>query len=593
MSPAAGKDAPLRVPPKCSRCQVNRVAWTKPRVDVCYDCLPGGPFTPPPCLMCGVTANYFSQGLCERCHPRSPEKVGACKGCLAWGVYPQHNWMCWSCRWWRQHYPWGVCDYCHRESSIGDQGACRLCVEQARMLQEPGRALDLAGANKHGQQLFFANTHFQRPKTRRLAPAHGWKTPGGWGRPGPPPKKLLLSDWVQPVLIDVPPDPELVRQKALIENSELTRYCSAIVREHAERFGWSVRQRNDVIRSLRLLQTLRDSPTAKIRASEVLQLPRYDGNIVSTLDVLDAAGLLIEDRTRSIEVYFTTKTEALPPVMHEQLEIWMKIMVDGATTAPRQRSRDPLTVRIHVRAIAPAVTAWAEAGHQSLAEITSAQVRAALPASGSQRALMERGLRSLFTTLKARKLIFANPMRGLKSTTLNATVPMPLDTALIREKLTSPNPAIALAVALVAFHALTAKQVSELLLTDIADGRLTLDGRSIPLAEPVRARLARWLEHRNQTWPNSRNPHLLVHQRSSPRLLAASRNFPWKQAGIRPQVLREDRILAEVHATGGDARRISDLFGIRIESTNRYIDTLEHPGFATKGRDVPGTSTTS
>lgn len=77
------------------------------------------------------------------------------------------------------------------------------------MLQELGRALDLAGANKHGQQLFFANMRFQRSRTRRLKPANGWKTPGGWGRPGPPPKKLALTEWVQPVLIDGAPDPEL------------------------------------------------------------------------------------------------------------------------------------------------------------------------------------------------------------------------------------------------------------------------------------------------------------------------------------------------------------------------------------------------
>lgn len=340
VSPAAGKDAALRVPPLCNKCQSKRVAWSKPRVDFCYDCLPGGPFTPPPCSRCATTTDYFSQGLCQRCHPRSPERVGSCKDCLAWGVFPQHNFLCWTCRWWRQHYPRGVCDYCGRDTTVGDQGACRLCLEQARMLQEPGRALDLAGANKHGQQLFFANMIFQRPKTRRLKPANGWKTPGGWGRPGPPPKKVILTEWVQPVLIDVPPDPEMLRQKALIENSELTRYCAVIVNEHAETFGWSVRQRNDVIRSLRLLQTLRDSPTAKIRATDVLQLPRYDGNIVSTIDVLAAADLLIEDRPRPIEVYFTKKAAGLPPIMREQLEVWMRILLDGATTAP---GNDPAT----------------------------------------------------------------------------------------------------------------------------------------------------------------------------------------------------------------------------------------------------------
>jgi hypothetical protein len=60
-------------------------------------------------------------------------------------------------------------------------------------------------------------------------------------------------------------------------------------------------------------------------------------------------------------------------------------------------------------------------------------------------------------------------------------------------------------VALVAFHALIGKQVRELQLTDISDGRLFLGGRDIPLAAPVRTRLAAWLDYRHLTWPNSAN----------------------------------------------------------------------------------------
>lgn len=130
--------------------------------------------------------------------------------------------------------------------------------------------------------------------------------------------------------------------------------------------------------------------------------------------------------------------------------------------------------------------------------------------------------------LKARKLAFQNPTRGMTFTQVNGNIPMPFGTVLIREKLNSPHPVIALAVALVAFHALTAKQVSELLLTDIVDGRLNLAGRSIPLAAPVRERLARWLDYRQDRWPNSQNPHLIIHQRSAPRLMAANRTYPWQ-----------------------------------------------------------------
>src|SRR3546814_8836107 len=53
----------------------------------------------------------------------------------------------------------------------------------------------------------------------------------------------------QLTLFDMHPDPEVLRQRLLVEDSELTRYCAAIVADHARRYGWSVRQRNAVIQS--------------------------------------------------------------------------------------------------------------------------------------------------------------------------------------------------------------------------------------------------------------------------------------------------------------------------------------------------------
>ena len=139
------------------------------------------------------------------------------------------------------------------------------------------------------------------------------------------------------------------------------------------------------------------------------------------------------------------------------------------------------------------VQAWAETGRRSFAEITKADILtalAALPTDTSHRHFAENGLKSLFKILKGRRLVFANPMRGIDLTPVATNIPLPLDTALIRAELDSPNPAVALAVALVAFHGLTAKQVRELQLTDIVDGRLQLEGRDIPLGAPVRTRLS-------------------------------------------------------------------------------------------------------
>jgi hypothetical protein len=574
----------------CSRCQTNRAAWTYPRVDFCYDCLPGGPFSPPPCRRCGATRNYFSQGLCSICHPGSPQHPGACKGCLAWGVYRRYNWTCWPCRWWRTHFPEGICDYCGRTARLGERRACRLCLEHARMHQEPGRAPDLNLA-KHGQQLFLANMLFQRPKTRRLQPTprqlrEPWRSKYKNRLPFEPGTGFDEQAGLQLTLFNIAADPEAVRQRVLIEDSELTRYCASIVNEHAKQFGWSVRQRNDVIRSLRLLQTLRSTPQAKIRASDVLQLPRYSGNITSTIDVLAAADLLIDDRPSRVEHYFASKTSDLPPVMRRQLEVWLEVLTQGATRAPRQRARDPQTVQLHITGIAPIIAAWAKAGHQSLAEITPAQILEALPAERGRRYLAHNGFRSLFKTLKARKLIFANPMRAVPSTNPAINIPLPLDVALIRERLNSPEPVIALSVALISFHALTKLQLRQLRVTDISDGRLRLGDRSIPLAAPVRTRLAAWLDYRARTWPNTANPYLIINRRTAPRLTPIGGTYPWQQAKLSPQLLREDRILSEIHATGGDARRICDLFGLSITGATRYLGALEHPGLNIEGDRV-------
>lgn len=143
-------------PPKCFACQTAPVAWTKPRVDFCYRCLPGGPFAAPPCRRC-ESGRYFNNGLCDACHERGPRHLGSCEGCLAWGVYREYRWRCWNCRWWKRFYVAGDCRYCGRHTTISELRACRLCWEQARRQQTPGRAVDLAGANRFGQQLSFAN----------------------------------------------------------------------------------------------------------------------------------------------------------------------------------------------------------------------------------------------------------------------------------------------------------------------------------------------------------------------------------------------------------------------------------------------------
>jgi len=105
----------------------------------------------------------------------------------------------------------------------------------------------------------------------------------------------------------------------------------------------------------------------------------------------------------------------------------------------------------------------------------------------------------------------------------------------------------------------------------------------------VLVRLRAWLDLRARTWPASVNPHLFVSRRSAPRLIEVGRNFPWTRTNLKPQALREDRILQEIHASGGDVRRICDLFGMSVSSAMRYAGTLDQVDSGGPGAPVPPT----
>ncbi|WP_219819031.1 MULTISPECIES: hypothetical protein [unclassified Streptomyces] len=556
-------------PGKCTVCLVNRVAWTRPRMDFCYSCLPGGPFTPPPCRAC-ASPDYFSQGLCTRCHPGAPLHVGSCRGCLAWGVYRAHSWQCWSCRWWFTHYPVDACEFCGRESRINGQGACRLCWENARLYQQPGRAPHLETASRYGQQLFLANLQYDKTGAARRRAARAREL----HKRQPPALPETIIGARQLLLFRMPPGHGAVKDRALTKDSRLLRYCEPVLREHARRHAWTRRQTNSVVHTLKLLDALQDWPGATILASDVAASIRYGGTQTSTVEILAAAGLLVDDRTTAVERYFAKKTTGLPEEMAGQLQLWFDVMLTGSATAPRRRPRHEQTIHLHIQGMAPIWRRWADQGHLSLAEISRKDFVEALPAEGASRLFADQGLRSVFTVLKSRKKVFTNPTRGVPGARSNTTVPVPLDTAKIRDALNSPDSAVALAVALVAFHGLTGPQLAAVQLTDISDGKLALDGKTIPLAGPVRSRLTAYLDHRARSWPSTLNPHLFINRKTAPRTTPTSKLYAWRNLGVTPQTLREDRILQEIFATGGDVRRICDFFGIGIDAALRYTLVL-------------------
>jgi site-specific recombinase XerD len=575
-------------PPRfCIGCQRERVAWMAPRVDYCYRCLPGGPFTAPPCLGCASTEGYFSQGLCISCHPASPKARHSCKDCLAWGVLAKHNFLCWGCRYWRTRLPVGRCPYCGRQMPLGDAGACRLCWRQALHLSEDRAVLDFTAANRCGQQLFLANmeqSHGIAQYRLRQRRAQEVRALRERCRSWPAPEPFAPVRYKQYPLVWIPgySTAKAMAEKRLATapSAAMDRHLHQVLREHASKHGWSVKQSADVHLALRALQATQATVGALIAASEVEHLGKGGLTVQSTLEVLLAAGLLDDDRIPRLRRLFDRLTRGLPPAMLAQLETWYRIMVEGSTRPPRRKPRDPGTVRNHLYWITPALHAWADEGFDTLAAIDSPDVLRVLPAAASRRTTTSQGLRNLFAILKADKLIFANPMSRITPGHNAKNIPLPLDTAAIRTALNDPNPVKALAVALVAFHGLSLAETHRIQLTDLHDGRLQIGGRSIPLAEPVRARLNAYLTYRARTWPDTRNPHLLINRRSAPRTRPVGVTYPWMEISIKPQALREDRILGEILATGGDIRRICDLFGMSVAGALRYTTGLEHPGLS-------------
>jgi hypothetical protein len=561
------------IPKFCPRCRTKPVAWTNPRVDFCYGCLPGGPFTTPPCQRCMSTKDYYSAGLCVLCHPKAPQQPGSCKDCYAWGVVRKHKWLCWGCRSWRTKFEISTCTSCGREITVDSDSVCRLCWRQAASLRWTKTGLSLTDANCHGQQLFLANLHQRGKRAATVAPAV------------PRPTRFPLATPPRPVahrqltLVDPPRDLLAGKQAGFPPPSEpeIVGYLLDRMREHANQHGWSSKTIKRARRAIEILFALQDTPGAPIKTSVIHQLPTIELPAERIRDFLAQHRWVEDDRIPVIQTWFDNQVAGLPTQMITELRLWSTVLWEGHDTVPRSRARARNTVQIKLRWVLPTLRSWAAQGVHSLREVGRDEVIAALPASGNDRYTLGTGLRSVFTVLKAHKIVFINPTARLRLGAPERREPLPADRELIQQGLTSPDPTRAAMTALLAFHGLAPGELRTLLQTDIRDGRVHLNGRTILLAEPVRVRLAAYLNYRNQRWPHTANQHLFIHHRTALGTKAVGTRWPGLVLGTAARDIRTDRILDEVRATGGDLRRICALFGMSVAGATRYTAILDHP----------------
>jgi integrase len=564
----------VTVPRWCLRCCVKPVAT--PRHAHCFGCLPGGPRVPPPCRKCGSAEDYYSGGLCRRCHRFAPQVVDSCVDCLGWGVTRRTGFMCEACRGWRRKVAKaeGRCVTCKDWSALNSEGLCRLCRRQAALIRTFRPHVTAAEANRHGQQLFIAGTFRQRRP--RPAPARSRAgLPAGY----PAAHRQL-------VLFDAARDPAHVHAGRLPgpRDPALETALLQAAGEHAARYGWSRTRKVDARSAIRILLALQDTPGAPIKASAVTALAeRFAAQPV--LDILTGIGMLEDDREPSVTGWFDDKIAGLPEPMASELRTWLEVMRDGSTTPPRRLPRSHTTIRLQLRFALPTLKAWAAAGRTSLREISRDDVLAALPAEGTPRSTTGQGLRSIFTILKGRKIIFTNPMTRVRTGRPEDREPLPLsepgELGKLRQALNCDNPARAAMAALAAFHGLRSHHLRALLLTDIDGARLHAGDRTVLLAAPARQRLTAWLDHRTARWPQTLNAHLFINVYTAVRTGPVSNVYINKTAGMPVRRIREDRILHEAHASGGDVRRLCDLFGLSIKGAERYTSAPGRPGLAT------------
>lgn len=456
-------------------------------------------------------------------------------------------------------------------------------MRQASYARLPRHKFDLVAGNRHGQQLHFADM-FKAARNSTVVPDQSL--------PASVLEPIVPVTYHQGVFFQADPDlscglTRMPKPRHQVLAAALEAYVAAYARDRrwSPTYTWSVRA------GIRVLLGLQDTPGAPIVRSEAGLLSEFNLPIGSVCEVLASVGMLEDDRVPAFQRWFDRQLVDLPGPMTSELATWFDIMCHGSTVAPRRRPRSQQTTRLYVRYVLPALRAWADGGHHSLREIAKEDLLAVLPPEGLARAQLCRAVRSIFRILKARKLVFADPTARMHTWVESGKPPLPVELDALREALISPDPARAAIAALVAFHGLRSAQLRSLRLTDIRDRSLHVDGRSIPLAEPVGVRIRTYLEHRASRWPGSINPHLFIHFRTWFRTEPVGSRWVWLTLGIDGGVeaVRQDRILHEAHATGGDTRRLCDLFGLSINAASRYTATVNHPDL----RKVAGESTPS
>jgi len=513
-------------------------------------------------------------------------RQGSCTGCLAWGAVPPQG-VCRRCAGFgARNRQAGQCGSCGRHQPL-KKGHCRLCWCQARLDRDqaaPGRPvrhatlLPYARQVRH-HQLFFAGM----PAPKDLVRPAGPRRPGtGPGSPGiarkqpPPPAGRPYRPWIQLPLItglrrtyrygsiDLRAGP--------VPGNPWLAWALHLAHSTAQARGWDAAMLQTVNRVLVMLLASYAEPEV-IRVSDFRGVLRERGNSIGrTAEILDAMGILADDRTAAFDRWLAAQLDGLSPGISSEAGRWARAVHDGA---PRTPALNDKSVRTYLASLRPALLAWsARYGH--LREVTRDDVRDGLAAlHGDPRRTTLAALRSLFTWAKKNGVVFANPASQLRAGRRERPIFQPLPAGQVSQAIRAATTAHArLCVALAAVHAARPGAIRAMQLTDadLGNRRLTIAGHTRPLDDLTHRVLTDWLAYRRQRWPNTANPHLLISARTAPGTGPVSHGWLTGLRGMPATLdrLRIDRQLEEALTCGADPLHLAVVFGIDDSTAIRY-----------------------
>jgi len=534
----------------CQRCYAR--AWRRAR----------------PCASCGQDRPHLAAGLCARCYRLSRTRLIICPGCGE----QRPVWLgdrCERCKK-RAAARAGACRDCGKQVARLWSGRCRTCDAKSR--EVTGACRDCGDLTRLEYGLCRVCRLFRWAHPPGTCPWCGRQQPIGaagacrscqlaaraaraLGKRARAPRSRVVLDLAARLLLD-----------------ELACYGQAR--------GWAP----DTLRRARR------AVTAVLASGEDLGQPPWDAATLGqflnerhlvalrAVEFLTSQGLARGNPQTVLDQWLAARLASLPAPFPAEIRMWTEGLQGRGPRAGRARRTS--TIQGYLRILEDPLTIWS-ARYASLREVTTGDLTAELTVlTGATRLLALSAMRSLFGTLKTRRVLFTNPAAPLTGRQVQPPPVLPLDDALRAGLLGRlHDPGERLIVLLAGVHALRPSDICALTLDDAdpAAGTLLVSGRARPLDRLTAENLRGWLRARRTRWPATANPHLLINRSTGGGTGPVSRGYVQatvRQVGITARSLRADRFHDEAQASGGDPLRLTHLFGVSDPTAIRYCAEL-------------------